>query len=122
MASEKVIFGDFVDGNQEDLRRATQIAKSMVVRFGMSPSHNLRVYSGPMEETPISEVQLIKVDEAVNQILDNAYAKAYGIAQENIDLIKYLAEVLAEEKTLSFTKIKESINEFNTLARFTEHH
>jgi cell division protease FtsH len=122
MASEKVIFGDFVDGNQEDLRRATQIAKSMVVRFGMSPSHNLRVYSGPMEETPISEVQLIKVDEAVNQILDNAYAKAYGIAQENSDLIKYLAEVLAEEKTLSFTKIKESINEFNTLARFTEHH
>jgi cell division protease FtsH len=112
MASEKAIFGDFVDGNQDDLRRATHIAKSMVARYGMSPLHNLRVYSGAMEETPVSDVQLRRVDEAVNQILDNAYSKAYGIALENTELIKHLADVLAEEKTLSFTRIKDSMNQF----------
>jgi cell division protease FtsH len=123
LAAEKVIYGDMVDGSQEDLRRANHIAKSMVTRLGMSALCGVRVVNGHhLEEAQLSEVQLTKVDEAVNQILDKAYSTAYGIAQEYTELINYLASILAEEKTMTFKRIKETIKEYGNFTRISEKH
>lgn len=112
LVSEKVIFGDSVDGNSDDLHRANSIARLMVTRYAMGDSNSVRIYSGHLDEAPISEEQLTKVDEAMNQILDKAQARTFTIIQERQDLILYLSEYLAEEKTLSFGQLKELIAQF----------
>ena len=115
LISEKVIYGDSVDGNSDDLRRANSIARLMVTRYAMSDNNSVRIYSGPFDDTPVSEEQLTKVDEEMNQILEEAQARTFTLIQERKDLILYLAEYLAEEKTLSFGRLKDLITEFNRL-------
>jgi cell division protease FtsH len=73
----------------------------------------VRVYSGQLDETPISENQLARIDEAMNKILDEAHARTVMIIQEKRELIEYLSNYLAEEKTLSLGRLKELIEEFN---------
>lgn len=112
LISEKVIFGDLVDGNGDDLRRANSIARLMVTRYAMSDNNSVRIYSGPFDETPVSEEQLTKVDETMNQILDEAQARTFTLIQERKDLIFYLAEYLAVEKTLTLKRLKELIENY----------
>jgi cell division protease FtsH len=113
MVSEEILYGDTIDGNSDDLRRANTIARLMVTRYAMSDLGGVRVYSGQLDETPISENQLARIDEAMNKILDEAHARTVMIIQEKRELIEYLSNYLAEEKTLSLGRLKELIEEFN---------
>jgi ATP-dependent Zn protease len=49
----------------------------------------------------------------MNKILDEAHARTVMIIQEKRELIEYLSNYLAEEKTLSLGRLKELIEEFN---------
>lgn len=86
-AAEDVVFGEISTGAADDLDRATDIARQMVTRFGMSDSLGQRVYD-PQRQAYLGEAMLgtrpkdysdqtnREIDIAVRKLVDEAYAKA----------------------------------------------
>lgn len=109
-ASERLIFDHLSTGAADDLARATDIARSMVTRYGMEeklghvtydtePRTFLDVQQRPtMLERQYSEDTAREIDCAVREILDAAYAKALGIlTRRRADLEKGAAALLEKE-------------------------
>jgi cell division protease FtsH len=113
-SSELILLGDVVDGNSDDLMRATSMAKAMVTTLGMSESRSIRVYLGRhSDDTYASEKHLQFIDDEISLLLDQAYTKAYSIVYENQELIEHLASILVEEKTMTLQEVQEAIRQFN---------
>ena len=117
-AAEEVVFGEITTGAQNDLSRATKLARKMVTEFGMSSVLGPQTY-GDKEELiflgrEISESKnysdevAAKIDREVSAIIDNAYklAKTTIIANRKIlnklsaDLLK--KEVIVEDEFLAY--------------------
>ena len=86
MAAEQDVFGVVTSGAESDLELVTRIARSMVGRWGMSPRiGTLSVL--PVEGDPrmagISDGLLDAVDEEVRRIVEECYAEARRLLQEN---------------------------------------
>jgi cell division protease FtsH len=107
-AAEEIVFGEVSTGAQNDLERATAIARQMVALYGMSERIGLVhcVQRQPLflagAEAPLqrdcSEQTAREIDEEVKSLLDHAYAKAREILTEHRDqLEKITAELLARE-------------------------
>ncbi len=109
-AAESVIFGEISTGAADDLAKATDIARSMVVRFGMDPRLGQAVYEqqhqrflqGPegMDFQPrqYGEETATAIDDAVRELVDGAYARARAILSANEKGLRAAAhEVLAKE-------------------------
>jgi cell division protease FtsH len=113
-SSELILLGDVVDGNSDDLMRATSMAKAMVTTLGMSESRSIRVYLGRhSDDTYASEKHLQFIDDEISLLLDQAYTKAYSIVYENQELIEHLASILVKEKTMTLQEVQEAIRQFN---------
>lgn len=112
-ASERLIFDHLSTGAADDLARATDIARSMVTRYGMEeklghvtydtePRTFLDVQQRPtMLERQYSEDTAREIDCAVRDILDAAYAKALGILTRRRADLEKGAAVLLEKETLT---------------------
>ncbi len=86
-ASEEIVFGEISTGAADDLDRATDIARQMVTRFGMSEALGQRVYE-PQRQAFLGDAMLgtrpkdysdetsREIDVAVRKLLDEAYGKA----------------------------------------------
>ena len=109
-AAEQVIFGELTTGAQNDLEKVTQIARRMVTEFGMSEKLGPRTF-GKREELVFlgkeiheqqnySDKVAEEIDEEVEHLVKNAYAKAVEIMTENKDRLKYIAEQLILKETL----------------------
>jgi cell division protease FtsH len=107
-AAEEVIFGEVTTGAQNDLERATALARQMVAVYGMSERVGLancaqrqaQFLAGP--EAPLqrdcSEQTAREIDEEVKKRLDHEYARAKEILTAHRDqLEKVTAELLARE-------------------------
>ena len=110
-ASEELVLGDISTGASNDIERATQIAKSMVTKYGMSDrigtitlgSDNDEVFIGRDwgHEKSYSEETAGVIDEEVKKIIDNAYAEAKNILREHRDKLDRVAEVLVEKEKIT---------------------
>ena len=110
-ASEELVLGDISTGASNDIERATQIAKSMVTKYGMSDrigtitlgSDNDEVFIGRDwgHEKSYSEETAGIIDEEVKKIIDNAYAEAKNILREHRDKLDRVAEVLVEKEKIT---------------------
>ncbi len=112
-ASERLIFDHLSTGAADDLARATDIARSMVTRYGMEeklghvtydtePRTFLDVQQRPtMLSRQYSEDTAREIDCAVRDILDAAYAKALGILTRRRADLEKGAAVLLEKETLT---------------------
>ena len=108
-AAEELVFGFATTGAQDDLKKATEIARRMVMEFGMSPKVgpiNI-AEQGPRFLTPvfrqgeaISEETEVAIDREVKAILVEAREKAGRILTERRDDLDQLAGVLLEKETL----------------------
>ena len=108
-AAEELVFGFATTGAQDDLKKATEIARRMVMEFGMSPKVgpiNI-AEQGPRFLTPvfrqgeaISEETEVAIDREVKAILLEARDKAGGILSDHRDDLDALAAVLLEKETL----------------------
>lgn len=107
-AAEELVFGEISTGAQNDLERATALARQMVTMFGMSERIGLthcaqrQAQFLPTTEgvfqRDCSEQTAREIDEEVRSLLDHAYAKAKEILTEHRDqLDKIAAELLAKE-------------------------
>lgn len=110
-ASEELVLGDISTGASNDIQRATQIAKAMVTKYGMSDrigtitlgSDNDEVFIGRDwgHEKSYSEETAGIIDEEVKRIIDNAYAEAKEILTAHRDKLDRVAEVLVEKEKIT---------------------
>jgi cell division protease FtsH len=110
-AAEEVIFGDRSTGAQNDLERATETARQMVCRFGMSDrlgpltfgrAAGSRYLETPaeFEERNFSERTARQIDAEVRKIVDHAHDRAVAALRERSTLLERIAEELLERETL----------------------
>ncbi len=114
-ASESVIFGEISTGAADDLAKVTDIARNMVVRFGMDPRlgqvayepQRQTVLQGPLEWQPrqYAEETAAAIDEAVRELVDGAYASARAILLANEKVLREAARVLLIKETLNAAEI-----------------
>src|SRR5690625_1995571 len=103
MAAEDLVFGVVTTGAESDLETATNIARAMVGRWGMSERVG-RLSVLPREGDPrmlgVSESLLDAVDAEIRRITDECYAEAGRVLAENRDRLDRIVEQLLEHETL----------------------
>ncbi|GLJ53634.1 hypothetical protein SUGI_1144020 [Cryptomeria japonica] len=126
-AAEEIIFGEpeVTSGAANDLQQATQMAKQMVTRFGMSeigPWALLDpvVQSGDvvlrmMARNSMSEKLAEDIDKAVKGISDNAYEVAKSHIRSNRAAMDKIVEILLEKETLSGDEFRAILSEFTEM-------
>lgn len=108
-AAEEIEFTDFTIGASSDIERATDIARQMVTKYGMSPLGPMTM--GTQGENPwiarevgdskaLSEELAAKVDEEVKKIMDTQFALSKKILKENKEKLDLVAAELIKKETL----------------------
>ncbi|MBI2178865.1 MAG: AAA family ATPase, partial [Candidatus Tectomicrobia bacterium] len=121
-AAEEEVFSEVSTGAQNDLQRATDIARSMVTEFGMSARfgpQSLRTEPRPLflgntfspqtGPSSISEATLREVDEEVEKIISAAYLRAQGILHERRDDLEKLTVRLLGQETLGGDELRAAL-------------
>ena len=109
-AAEEIVFGEVTTGASNDLEQATNIARSMVTRYGMSEKLGPRtfgkreemVFLGKeiSEQRDYSEGVAAAIDEEVHELVDNAYQNASRIINSNREKLDKLAKYLIQNETI----------------------
>ncbi len=108
-AAELLVLGDVSTGAVSDLQHATDVARNMVVKFGMSDEigplflgSNQELFLGKEigHTKTYSEELAYKVDVEVKRLLDSAYQKAQDILKKNMDLLHKVTAVLIEREKI----------------------
>ena len=103
--SEEIVFGDISTGAHNDLFRATDIARRMIMEYGMDqdlghvylePERKAQFLNlaGMPENKKYSEHTAQQIDESVHRILDEQYDRAKEILRERVAVLKEAAELL----------------------------
>ncbi len=116
--SEKAIFGDVTTGASNDLERATDIARKLVTRFGMSAlgprtfgRKEELIFLGKeiSEEKNYSETTATKIDQEVSRFISDAYKTAEKIIIEKKSILEKIAKTLLEKETIEQEEFNELI-------------
>ena len=107
-AAEEIVIQDITTGASNDIKRATQLARSMVTEWGMSDLGC--VYLGGDEEvfvgkswaahSDISDAMGSKIDAEIKRILDECYARALALLGENRKVMDAMVRALFEHETI----------------------
>ncbi|MFN0317702.1 MAG: cell division protein FtsH, partial [Burkholderiales bacterium] len=117
-AAESLIFGRISTGAADDLAKVTDIARSMVMRYGMVEKLGNVAYE---QERPLfldgvrnsitprefSEETSREIDEAVRDFIRKAYAKALSILSERRPMLENCAKQLLEHETLTEEELRQ---------------
>lgn len=120
-AAEKIIFKDITTGASNDLRRVSELARKIVMRYGMGDSLPPMVFGHREElvflgkeiheEKTYSEQVAAKIDKEIEKFVRKSYLRAVKILKQKIDLLKLVANELIKKETLEkeeFLKLIES--------------
>ena len=121
-AAELTVFGHLSTGAADDLRRVTDIARSMVTRYGMSERLGSVAYdrdprsflTGPdlppqPREQDYAEETAAVIDKEVRGIVQSAMERALGILRERRDVLERTAQRLLEKETLDEKELTELV-------------
>jgi cell division protease FtsH len=118
-AAEKIVFGEYTAGAENDLQNATRIARKMVATWGMSErvgpvscsTSNEHPFLGRdvYEQREFSERTAQIIDEEVARILNEAADRAVKLLSENRDKLDRLALALETREMLDDTEVEEII-------------
>jgi cell division protease FtsH len=113
--AEEVFMNQMTTGASNDFERATQMARDMVTRYGMSDALGPMVYAENEGEvflgrsitktTHVSEETMRKVDAEIRRIIDEQYALARRLIEENRDKVEAMAKALLEWETIDGEQI-----------------
>ena len=116
-AAEEVVFGHLSTGAANDLAKVTDIARSMVMRYGMVKTLGHVAYEEerppylggplPMGHREYSEETAREIDVAVRQIVEGTYEKALAILQRERAMLERWAQKLLERETLVESDLEE---------------
>ena len=115
--AEELIFHDITTGASQDIKQATELAKAMVTKYGMSESVGLINYGGDDDEVFIGrdlahtrsygESVATKIDEEVKRIIDECYNKARLMIQEHRPVLERCAQLLLEKEKINRNEFEE---------------
>ena len=119
--AEQLVLNDISTGASNDIERATQIARSMVTKYGMSERIGTITLGSNQEEVFLgrdfaqakeySEETANLIDEEVKSIIDFAYKKAEEILKANMDKLTRVANVLLEKEKIDGEEFDEIFSE-----------
>ena len=122
-AAEELIFGkdSVTTGASNDIERATEIARNMVTKWGLSEKLGPLSYSKDEEEIflgrsvtqhkQVSDTTVNIIDQEVRQIIDQSYDEANDILKSNVKRLHKMAEALIKYETLDEEQIKDIMND-----------
>jgi cell division protease FtsH len=113
IAAEQIVYNETSTGAQNDLQRATDLARRMVTEFGMSPRLGRMFYSesqrspflagsgAVVRDSNHSEETLREIDLEVKRLVDEAYRVAYEILTSRSETLDHLSADLFEMETMT---------------------
>ncbi len=118
--AEELVFGDLSTGAQNDLERATEIARSMVMEFGMSRLGRISFHEGRramfipagddlLRPRAYSEQTAREIDQEIKHIIQQAEEKTRHILTSRRKALEALADRLIEKETIDTAELKEII-------------
>lgn len=115
--AEQLVFDDITTGASSDIKKATQIARKMVTRYGMSESIGVINYDEEGEDVFIgrdlaharnhSELVAGKIDAEVKSIVDDCYEKAKALILENEEVLHKCADLLLEKERITMKEFED---------------
>ncbi len=119
--AEKVIFGEITTGAGNDIERASELARKMVCEWGMSDELGPLSYGKKEEQIFLgreisqhrdySEETARRIDDVVKNIIFDATISTTTLLEENIDILKAVANELLEKETITLEDIDRLIEE-----------
>lgn len=114
--AEELIFDDITTGASSDIKKATEVARKMVTRYGMSENIGVINYDEEGDDVFIgrdlahtrnhSELVAGKIDAEVKAIVDDCYAKAKEIIMENEEVLHKCADLLLEKERITMSEFE----------------
>ena len=108
--AEELIFDDITTGASQDIKQATAMARSMVIKYGMSEKVGMINYETEEDEVFIGrdlghtksygENVATVIDSEVKRIIDECYGKAKAMIQEHVDVLHRCTEILMEKERI----------------------
>jgi len=105
--AEEIEFEELSTGAYSDFLAATDIARDMVCRYGMTDALGPVVYSQRQGDFVYSQKTAEKIDNEVKAIIENCYAQAKEMLNQNRDKLTQLSQALLEKETMYAREIYE---------------
>ncbi|HOB22320.1 MAG TPA: ATP-dependent zinc metalloprotease FtsH [Bacillota bacterium] len=129
-AAEELAFNEVSTGDQNDLERATKLARKMITEYGMSENlgpltfghgHEDKVFLGRdiSRERNYSEEVAALIDKEVRALVEGAYERAKGILKREWDKLEKIVEALLERETLNRDEFEALFQDENTVGEKT---
>ncbi|MBQ4067460.1 MAG: hypothetical protein IJD22_07450, partial [Clostridia bacterium] len=120
--AEQLIFDDFSGGASNDIQRATQIARTMVMQLGMSDLGPILFGSGHSDtevflgrdisqSRNFSEAVAARIDEEINKIITDAYNEAKRLLTEHMDKLHFVAKFLHKNEVMDAEQFRRAMEE-----------
>lgn len=118
-AAEDIVLGEISTGASSDLKQANSVARSMIIRFGMSEHLGNMVFDENDEvfigrdfghTRSYSEEVAATIDKEVKHLIDTAYDKTIAILKEHLDTLHKIADALLEKEKLEGAEFEALFN------------
>ena len=126
-AAEEVIFNTVTTGAENDIEKATSMARSMITMFGMSDKFGLMqlesIQNRYLDGNRIlncSDQTAAEVDEEVKKLLAKCYDRAKQIIREHLDAMDKIAQFLIEKETITGKEFMKIYREVENIPEPTE--
>jgi cell division protease FtsH len=117
--AEELVFEEISTGAQNDLQRATEIARSMVTEYGMSDRLGLVTYERPRQPmflpesyTPgktYSEEKAGQIDEEISRVVEEAHQRVRGILGAHRNVLDDLAHLLSQKEIVQGEELRKML-------------
>ncbi|MBU2219481.1 ATP-dependent zinc metalloprotease FtsH [Patescibacteria group bacterium] len=121
-AAEKFVFGDLTTGAADDLCRATDVARALITKYGMSEKIGPVAFEGRegnifigrdfYTEKNYSEDVAKEIDKEVKSFMENAFKDATKVLQKHREALNAIAEKLIEKETIERDEFDEILKSF----------
>ncbi len=121
--AEELVFGEVSTGAQNDLQRATDIARSMVAEYGMSDRLGLVTYESPRQpmfppegyspNKTYSETKATQIDEEISTVMELAHQRVRDILSGRRKVLDDLAHLLSEKEIVQGEELRDMLAESN---------
>jgi cell division protease FtsH len=122
--AEELSFGEISTGAQNDLQRATDMARSMVTEYGMSDRLGLVTYESSPHPTFLpenytakktySETKATQIDEEIANVIEQTHQRVRGILTARQHVLDKLAHLLLEKETVQGKELRQMLSESTT--------
>jgi cell division protease FtsH len=119
-ATEQKIYGEVTSGASNDLKRATDVARKIVTKFGMSKlgpisygSDQEKVFLGKEfhDQSEHSQKMAERIDIEVEKIINKSLGKSSEVIEKNKDILEKIAKELLEKETIEKERFDEIVAE-----------